>query len=109
MERKRFSKKKKRGGNRDKDGMKEKGVYSEEKEGCWWSAYDGLTKKRKEKDSQKKKKKKRRRRKSGEDRDKDGVKKKGVYSKEKEGLCGGRWEIIKKVRENIILIKKCVW
>ena len=32
------------------------------------------------------------------------MKKKGVYSKEKEGLGGGRWEIIKKVRENIILI-----
>ena len=32
--------------------------YSEEKEGCWWSACDGLTKKMKEKDSQKKKKKK---------------------------------------------------
>ena len=30
------------------------------------------------------------------------------YSKKKEGLGGGRWEIIKKVRENIILIKKCV-
>ena len=30
------------------------------------------------------------------------------YSEEKEGLGGGRWEIIKKVRENIILIKKCV-
>ena len=65
-----------------------------------------MTEKRKEKDSQKTKKKKKRRRKRGEDRDKDGVKKKGVYSKEKEGLGGGRWEIIKKVRENIILIKK---
>ena len=31
--------------------------YSEEKEGCWWSACDGLTEKRKEKDSQEKKKK----------------------------------------------------
>ena len=30
------------------------------------------------------------------------------YSEKKEGLCGGRWEIIKKLRENIILIKKCV-
>ena len=27
------------------------------------------------------------------------------YSEKKEGLSGGRWEIIKKVRENIILIK----
>ena len=63
-----------------------------------------MTEKRKEKDSQKKKKKKRRR-KRGEDTDKDGVKKNGVFSKEKEGLGGGRWEIIKKVRENIILIK----
>ena len=27
------------------------------------------------------------------------------YSEKKEGLGGGRWEIIKKVRENIILIK----
>ena len=34
------------------------------------------------------------------------MKKNGVFSKEKEGLGGGRWEIIKKVRENIILIKK---
>ena len=32
--------------------------YSEEKEGCWWSACDGLTEKRKEKDSQKKEKEK---------------------------------------------------
>ena len=62
-----------------------------------------MTEKRKEKDSQKKKKK--RRIKRGEDTDKDGVKKNGVFSKEKEGLGGGRWEIIKKVRENIILIK----
>ena len=30
------------------------------------------------------------------------------YSEKKEGLGGGRREIIKKVRENIILIKKCV-
>ena len=30
------------------------------------------------------------------------------YSEKKEGLGGGRWEIIKKVRQNIILIKKCV-
>ena len=29
----------------------------------------------------------------------------GGYSEKKEGLGGGRWEIIKKVRENIILIK----
>ena len=36
------------------------------------------------------------------------MKKKGVYSEEKEGLGGGRWEIIKKVRRNIILIKECV-
>ena len=72
-----------------------------------------MTEKRKEKDSQKKKKKKRRRRrrrrrKRGRGRDKEGVKKKGVYSEEKEGLGGGRWEIIKKVRRNIILIKECV-
>ena len=54
------------------------------------------------------KKKKIWRRKRGGDRDKDGVKKKGVYSEEKEGWGGGRWEIIKKARENIILIKMCV-
>ena len=28
--------------------------------------------------------------------------------RKKKGYVGGRWEIIKKVRENIILIKKCV-
>ena len=69
-----------------------------------------MTEKRKEKDSQKKKKKKKRirRRKRGGGRDKEGVKKKGVYSEEKEGLGGGRWKIIKKVRRNIILIKECV-
>ena len=49
---------------------------------------DGLTEKRKEKDSQKKKKKRRRRRRQRRDRDKDCVKKKGVYSEEKEGLGG---------------------
>ena len=52
---------------------------------------DGLTEKRKEKHSQKKKKKKkkrRRRRRQRGDRDKDCVKKKGVYSEEKEGLGG---------------------
>ena len=52
--------------------------------------------------------KKKRRRKKGEDRDKNGVKKKMVYSEENEGLSEGGWEIIKKLRENIILIKKCV-
>ena len=70
-----------------------------------------MTEKRKEKDSQKEKKKKKkriRRRKRDRGRDKEGVKKKGVYSGEKEGLGGGRWEIIKKVRGNIILIKECV-
>ena len=41
---------------------------------------DGLTEKRKEKDSKKKKEE--------EDRDKDCVKKKGVYSEEKGGLGG---------------------
>ena len=65
-----------------------------------------MTEKRKEKDSQKKKRI--RRRKRGGGRDKEGVKKKGVYSEEKEGLGGGRWKIIKKVRGNIILIKECV-
>ena len=51
---------------------------------------DGLTEKRKEKDSQKKKKKKRRRRRRRQrgDRDKDCVKKKGVYSEKKGGLGG---------------------
>ena len=49
------------------------------KKGCLWSACDGMLEKRKEKDSQKKKKKKIWRRKRGGDRDKEGVKKKGVY------------------------------
>ena len=50
---------------------------------------DGLTEKRKEKDSQKRKRKKKgRRRQRGGDRDKDCVKKKGVYSEEKGGLGG---------------------
>ena len=48
---------------------------------------DGLTEKRKEKDSKKKKRRRRRRRQRG-DRDKDCVKKKEVYSEEKEGLGG---------------------
>ena len=51
---------------------------------------DGLTEKRKEKDSPKKKKKRRRRRRRqrGGDRDKECVKKKGVYLEEKGGLGG---------------------
>ena len=86
--------------------------YSEEKEGCWWSACDGLTKKMKEKDSQKKKKKRWRRERGG-DREEIEIRivwrrRRRGYSEKKEGLGGGWWEIIKKVRENIILIKKCV-
>ena len=71
---------------------------------------DGLTEKRKEKDSQKKKKK------DGEEREAEieirlvwrRRRRRRGYSEKKEGLGGGRREIIKKVRENIILIKKCV-
>ena len=48
----------------------------------------------------------------GGDRDRYRKKKKnkgnGVYSGKKEVLGGVRWEIIKKVRKNVILIKKCV-
>ena len=62
--------------------------YSEEKEGCWWSACDGLTEKRKEKDSPKKKKNGRWRRKRGGDRDKDDVKKKKGLFREKRKV---RW------------------
>ena len=54
-------KKKKKGEEREADieiRMVWRRGYSEEKEGCWWSACDGLTEKRKEKDSKKKKKKK---------------------------------------------------
>ena len=52
-------KKKKKGEEREADieiRMVWRRGYSEEKEGCWWSACDGLTEKRKEKDSQKKEK-----------------------------------------------------
>ena len=72
---------------------------------CWWSACDGLTEKRKEKDSQKKKKR------DGEEREAEikirivWRRRRRGYSEKREGLGGGRWEIIKKVRENIILIK----
>ena len=69
--------------------------YSEEKEGCWWSACDGLTEKRKEKDSQKKKK---RRINRGGDRDKDGVKK-GV-----DGVLVMGWQ--RRGRKNILKKKK---
>ena len=84
--------------------------YSEEKEGCWWSACDGLTKKMKEKDSPKKKKKRWRRERGG-DREEIEIRivwrrRRRGYSEKKEGLGGDRWEIIKKMRENIILIKK---
>ena len=82
--------------------------YLEEKEGSWWSACDGLTEKRKEKYSQKKKKKKKE---DWEEREAEieirivWRRRRRGYSEKKEGLGGGRWEIIKKVRENIILIK----
>ena len=60
-----------------------------------------------------KEKKRRWRRKRGGDREEIEIKiewrrRRRGSSEKKEGLGGGRWEIMKKVRENIILIKKCV-
>ena len=78
---------------------------------CWWSACNGLMEKRKEKDSQKKEEEEEEEEEEGE----ADIEIRMVWrrrrrgsSEKKEGLGGGRWEIIKKVRENIILIKKCV-
>ena len=31
-----------------------------------------------------------------------------IMTQKKEGIGGGRWEIIEKEKRNIILIKKCV-
>ena len=110
-ERKRFSKKKKRrrkrGGDRDKDGVK-KGLFRGKRrvlmECLWWVD-------REEEGKIFSKKKKKKKKEDWEEREAEieirivWRRRRRGYSEKREGLGGGRWEIIKKVRENIILIK----
>ena len=85
--------------------------YSEEKEGCWWSACDGLTEKRKEK---KKKKEDWEEREAEIDIRIVWRRRRRGSSEKKEGLGGGRWEIMKKVRKyyfnkKVCIIDKLMW